>query len=356
MAFGGPAAHVTLMRRVLVLRRKWVGEEEFFSLFAAVQLIPGPSSTELALLLGYKRAGWRGLLVAGVCFIAPAALLMLGLAALYQHVGSLDVAQRLLRGVTPVVVGIVVWAVIDLGRRVARRWDALLVLVAVAVLAVFVNQPIALLASGGIAITIFRRLRDPRSLAGAGALDPRLLSATAGVTAVPASLLAVFATFLKLGAVAFGSGYVLLVFLRSELVINLHWLTDRQVVDAVAISQATPGPVFTTATFIGFLVAGVAGAAVATAGIFLPGFLLVPPLERVARMVAAHPWLQDALNGVNAASLGLMVAVAIALARESFTGAEPVVAAVMTLLVLLRFPLAAPLLVVGGAAAGALLG
>ncbi|MBV8445079.1 MAG: chromate transporter, partial [Candidatus Dormibacteraeota bacterium] len=256
---------------------------------------------------------------------------------------------------TPVVAGIVLWAVADLGRRVVRGADTFVVLLAVAVLAVFVNQPIALLAAGGIAIAAGRRVRKRGALAAAGAIDPRLLPTTAAAVAVPVSLLAVFATFLKIGAVAFGSGYVLLVFLRSELVLNLHWLSERQVVDAVAISQATPGPVFTTATFIGFLVAGVAGAAVATAAIFLPGFLLVPPLERLTRIVATHPSLQDLLNGVNAASLGLMLAVVVALGRESFTGIEPVVAALVTLLVLLRFPLAAPLLVAAGAIAGAFL-
>ena len=351
------------MRRLLVLRRHWLDEEQFFELFAACQLIPGPSSTELAVLLGYRRAGWRGLVVAAVCFITPAVALMVLFAALYQRFGAGTVAQRVLAGVTPVVVGIVVWAVVDLGGRVLRGWDVAIVFGAVAAGAVVVNQPIALLAAGGVAVAsarwIARRAAGSPgggpvgAVALAGAGGPAL-HATAAAAVAPISLATVFATFLKLGAVAFGSGYVLLVFLRSELVLNLHWLTDRQVVDAIAVSQATPGPVFTTATFIGFLLAGVAGALLATAGIFLPGLALVPLLDRITRVVREHVVLRDALSGVNVAALGLIVAVAVALARASFTGAEAPIAAAMTLLVMLRWPLAAPALVVAGGVVGGL--
>ncbi|MGH7687458.1 MAG: chromate efflux transporter [Candidatus Dormibacteria bacterium] len=366
VAFGGPAAHVTLMRRTLVQRRRWIGESEFFEMFAACQLIPGPSSTELAIVLGYRRAGWPGLVTAGACFIAPAMALMLGAAALYERFGAGAEAQRVLGGVTPVVVGIVVWAVVDLGRRLLRRWDAAVLFAAVAALAVLVNQPIPLLAGGGLGLAIVRwsrRRAQPPGARGASATPvlvaavtaPRGIAATAAAVA-PVSVAAILVTFLKLGAVAFGSGYVLLVLLRSEFVLNLHWLTDRQVVDAVAISQATPGPVFTTATFIGFLLAGVAGAVVATIGIFLPGFAFVPLLDRITRLVREHITVRDALNGVNVAALGLIVAVAVALSRASFHGVEPPIAAVVTLAVLLRWPLAAPALVVAGAVAGGLSG
>ena len=364
VAFGGPAAHVTLMRRLLVQRRAWVDETQFFEMFAACQLIPGPSSTELAILLGYRRAGRAGLFVAGACFIAPAMLLMLLFAALYQRFGAGPVAQRVLAGVTPVVVGIVVWAVVDLGRRILRRWDAAVVFVVVAALALVTNQPIAVLAGGGAVLSgarwIGRRAASQPGSPGAGAallpagaLAHTSVTAAAGVA--PISLAAVSATFLKLGAVAFGSGYVLLVLLRSELVLNLHWLTDRQVVDAVAISQATPGPVFTTATFIGFLLAGAAGGVMATIAIFLPGFAFVPVLDRITRLVRERVTLRDALTGVNVAALGLIVAVAVALARSSFNGAEPPIAAVVALAVMLRWPLAAPALVLAGGLAGGFL-
>lgn len=355
------------MRRILVLRLHWVDETQFFEMFAACQLIPGPSSTELAILLGYRRAGWRGLVVAGVCFIAPAMVLMLIIAALYQHFGSGATARRVLSsGVTPVVVGIVAWAAVDLGRRLLRGWDVALVFVAVAALAVFVNQPIAMLAGGGVTIAALRWLRA-RIAAGetpAGGSASAVLAAGAGgssggaaaVSVAAPTLASIFLTFLKLGAVAFGSGYVLLVLLRSEFVLNLHWLTDRQVVDAVAVSQATPGPVFTTATFIGFLLAGIAGALVATAGIFLPGFLLVPLLDRITRLVRRVKLLRDGLLGVNVAALGLIAAVDVSLARVSFTGPLPVVIAAVTLAVLLRWPLASPALIVAGGLAGGFLG
>lgn len=366
VAFGGPAAHVTLMRRSLVQRRRWIDESEFFEMFAACQLIPGPSSTELAIVLGYRRAGWPGLVTAGACFIAPAMALMLGAAALYERFGAGVQAQRVLAGVTPVVVGIVVWAVVDLGRRLLRRWDVAMVFAVVAVLAVLVNQPIPLLAGGGLVVAVLRWSRrrvQPAAARGASSSPaliaavtaPRGIAATTAMVA-PVSLAAIFATFLKLGAVAFGSGYVLLVLLRSEFVLNLHWLTDRQVVDAVAISQATPGPVFTTATFIGFLLAGVSGGVVATIGIFLPGFAFVPLLDRITRLVRERILVRDALNGVNVAALGLIIAVAVALARASFHGVEPPIAAVVTLAVLLRWPLAAPALVVAGAVVGGLTG
>ena len=366
VAFGGPAAHVTLMRRTLVQRRRWIDETEFFELFAACQLIPGPSSTELAILLGSRRAGWPGLVTAGACFIAPAMALMLGAAALYERFGAGAEAQRVLGGVTPVVVGIVVWAVVDLGRRLLRRPDAVVVFAAVAVLAVLVNQPIALLAGGGLVLAALRwsRRRGQPPARGSASSSPALIAALtvprgmAATTAAvaPVSVAAILATFLKLGAVAFGSGYVLLALLRSEFVLNLHWLTDRQVVDAVAISQATPGPVFTTATFIGFLLGGLGGAVVATIGIFVPGFAFVPLLDRITRLVREHVAVRDALNGVNVAALGLIIAVAVALARASFHGAEPPIAAVVTLAVLLRWPLAAPGLVVAGAVVGGLSG
>jgi chromate transporter len=354
------------MRRLLVQRRHWLDEEQFFEFFAACQLIPGPSSTELAVLLGYRRAGWRGLVAGAVCFITPAFALMLLFAALYQPFGAGSLAQHVLAGVTPVVVGIVVWAVMDLGGRLLRGWDAAIVFAAVAALAVFVNQPIALLAAGGVVIALVRwALRRaaagsasgaPLHSAAVGAVGGAALRATPVAAVTQISLATVFATFLKLGAVAFGSGYVLLVFLRSELVLNLHWLTDRQVVDAIALSQATPGPVFTTATFIGYLLAGVAGAVLATAGIFLPGLALVPLLDPITRVVREHLVLRDALTGVNVAALGLIVAVAVALARASFTGFEPPFAAAVTLLVMLRWPLSAPALVVAGAVVGGLTG
>lgn len=277
VAFGGPAAHVALMRRFLVERFQWIGEAEFFELFGACNLIPGPSSTELAILLGYKRAGRMGLLLGGACFILPAMVIMIGLAALYHRFGGTMPARRLLTGVTAVVVGILAWAVLDVASRVLRGPGTFVLCLALLIAALLGVSPIVVLITGGLLLGLpaflsHRRRRDEGVPA-----SKHVLLILGFTLEVSGKLVILTWTFLKIGFIAFGSGYVLLVLLRSELVVNLHWLTDRQVVDAVAISQATPGPVFTTATFIGYLVGGVPGSVLATVAIFAPAFLFVPP-------------------------------------------------------------------------------
>jgi len=250
-AFGGPAAHVALMRRELVVRRKWLPEDEFKRMFAACNLIPGSSSTELAIFLGYRRAGWRGLLIGGVLFILPAMLMMLGIAWLYVRYSSSHLAGGVLFGVRAAVTGIVAWAILDLGRRFLSRWILLGLAAAIALLSVLGINPVFLIVAAGLAVAFGGQLLRNRGISAlllAGGLMPS------------GRLLAVFLTFLKLGAFSFGSGYVLYAFLHADFVLGLHWLTEQQLVDAVAIGQATPGPVFTTATFLGYLFAGVPGA------------------------------------------------------------------------------------------------
>lgn len=347
VAFGGPAAHVALMRRVIVERRRWLPESEFLRMFAACNLIPGPSSTELAIFLGYRRGGWRALLLAGLLFIAPAFLIMLGAAWAYTRFRESPATVAILYGIRPVVVGIIAWAALDLGRRILRRPVLLLIGAAAGLLLVVGVHPILLLAVAGV-------------LLAALSLGPRRLTSSLAALPVgialpePDRLPLLFLTFLKFGAVAFGSGYVLLAFLRADLVGDLGWLTDRQLVDAIAIGQATPGPVFTTATFIGYLVAGVPGAVLATVAIFLPGFVLVPFLDRVVAVVERRRWTQAFFDGVNAAVLGLIVAVGLELARASVVDVPTALLALGAFLLSLRWPLAAPVLVLAGAAAGLL--
>ena len=285
IAFGGPAAHVALMRRELVVRRKWLPESEFLRMFAACNLIPGPSSTELAIYLGYRRAGWRGLLAGGISFILPAMLIMLFIAWAYQRYGTNSQALGILYGIRAAVVGIVVWAIIDLGRRLLKRWALITLAAVVAGLFLIGINPVLLIVAGGLIAAAASQVH-PKPKVG-------MLALTSG-TALPAwsvgKLLTVFLTFLKLGVVSFGSGYVLYAFLHADFVQGLHWLTDKQLIDAIAIGQATPGPVFTTATFLGYLFAGVPGALLATLGIFLPGFLLVPLLDRIVHLTERRPW------------------------------------------------------------------
>ncbi len=343
IAFGGPAAHVALMRREVVDRRRWFSAEDFSRMFAACNLVPGPSSTELAIFIGYRRAGWRALLLAGSLFILPAMLLMLALAWAYSRYGSAPVAVAVLRGVRPVIVGIVAWAAIDLARRLlARRW--LLALSAAAGLAVLLDaSPVLVILAGGL-------VRAGVQEAGAARAAPALLALAPAMAA--GRLPTLFLTFLKIGAVSFGSGYVLLPFLRDDFVQGLHWLSDRQLLDAVALGQATPGPVFTTATFLGYLFAGVPGALVATAGIFLPGFVLVPFLDRLLELVQRRPAVESFVDGANAAAIGLIAGSVVLLGRSAVVDPVTGVLALGTVALLLKWPLASPVAVAVGAAAG----
>jgi chromate transporter len=342
VGFGGPVAHVALMRRELVERRRWFAEDEFLRMFAACNLIPGPSSTELAIFLGWQRARWRGMLTAGTLFILPAALIMVAIAALYARWGDQPAAAHLLAGIRPPVLGIVLWAVLDLGGRLAGDRRRLAIAAAAGALLLLHVSPVAIVTVGGVA------------LAARGLVWPVLAAPAAPAAGHGVSLLSLFLAFLKIGAISFGSGYVLLALLRADLVDASHWLSDRQLVDAIAIGQATPGPVFTTATFIGYLLGGVPGAAVATLGIFLPGFALVPLLDRLSRLVERRSWAKAFLDGANAAALGMIAAVAAQLAGVAVVSLPAAVMAIAAMAAMQRWPLGSPILVAAGAAAGLL--
>lgn len=348
VAFGGPAAHVALMRRELVVRRKWVEEKEFLRMFAACNLIPGPSSTELAIFLGYRRAGWRGLLLGGVLFILPAMLITLLIAWAYVTYGTSSQALGILYGIRAAVVGIVLWAIVDLGRRLLKRWALVVLAGAVAGFFLLGINPVVLIVMGGLLVSAAAQIQ-PKPKAG-------MLTLTSGL-ALPAwsgaKLLTIFLTFLKLGVVTFGSGYVLYAFLRADFVQGLHWLSDKQLIDAIAIGQATPGPVFTTATFLGYLFAGVPGALLATLAIFLPGFVLVPMLDRIVRLTERRPWAQGFVDGANAAALGLIAAVTLQVGRAAVIDPLTGMIAAVALVLVWKWPLASPGVVIAAAAAGA---
>jgi len=359
IAFGGPAAHIAMMRNEVVTRRKWISEEYFLDLLGATNLIPGPNSTEMAIHIGYVRAGWRGLIVAGLCFILPAAAIVLALAWFYVDYGTTPVAERLLYGVKPVVIAIVVQALWGLGSKAFR--SRLLAAVGLAVLALYLlgGNEISLLFGCGILVMLasnIRRIRAAlrgRNLISAlllGAPNALLSQAAAGGTAV--SLGTLFLTFLKIGAVLYGSGYVLLAFLRNDFVTRLGWLTDRQLLDAVAIGQVTPGPVFTTATFIGYLLAGVPGAVLATVGIFLPSFVFVALTNPLIPRLRRSPWMSAFLDGVNVAAVGLMAAVTWELGRAAIIDWLTLALALGAALLLFRFKVNSTWLIAGGGAVG----
>ena len=364
-AFGGPAAHIAMFRDEVVTRRRWLSDAEFLDLLAATNLIPGPNSTEMAIHLGYLRAGWAGLVVGGAAFIAPAFVIVLALAAVYARYGTTPAAQALLYGIQPVVIAIILQAIVGLGRTALRR--PLPVVVALAAFGLyFANvHELALLAGGGLVVMVVRNARRlwgdlpnrPTLLLGLlGGLPNRPTAAwltwAAQAAAAPVTLITLFLTFLKIGSVLYGSGYVLVAFLQTEFVERLGWLTSAQLLDAVAIGQFTPGPVFTTATFIGYQLAGVAGAVVATVGIFLPGFVFVALTNPLIPRMRQSPLLAALLDGVVAASLGLMAAVTVALGQRALVDVPTVVVALAAAVLLIRFRVNSTWLIIGGAVVG----
>lgn len=361
-AFGGPAAHVAMMEDEVVTRRGWLTRAEFLDLVGATNLIPGPNSTELAIHIGRARGGWPGLLVAGACFILPAALIVAALAWGYARYGRVPEAAGLLHGVKPVVIAVVLQALWRLGRTAVTSWLLGAVAVVAAVAYLLGAGEIAVLVAAGVLVALARRARGARddgampSSGGALALSPlgALPLAGAGIGAAAFGLWPLFAFFAKVGAVLFGSGYVLLAFLRTGLVAERGWLTEAQLLDAVAIGQVTPGPVFTTATFIGYLLGGGAGAAVATLGIFLPAFLFVAISGPLVPRLRRSPVAGAVLDGVNVASLALMAVVAAQLARAALVDGVTIAIALASAALLLRWRVNATWLVLGGAAVGLL--
>jgi chromate transporter len=359
ISFGGPAAHIAMMEDEVVRRRRWLSRDEFLDLLGATNLIPGPNSTEMAILIGHRRAGWPGLLVGGSCFILPATLIVTALAWAYVRYGSLPQTDAVLYGVKPVVIAIILQALWGLGRA-ALKTKTLALIGAVGVLLEFlgVHELIILFGAGG-AIGFGRwvagRMRRGESLSLIPAALPPLLSKTTALAAPSASsfgLWPLFLFFLKVGSVLFGSGYVLLVFLRADLVERWRWLTESQLLDAITAGQVTPGPVFTTATFIGYVLGGLPGALVATVGIFLPAFFFVavsgPLVPRIRRSATAGA----VLDGINAVSLSLMAVVTWRLGRAALVDWTTVAMLVVSLALLIRFRLNSAWLVLVGALFG----
>jgi len=353
-AFGGPAAHVAVMEDELVRRRRWVTREEFLDLLGAANLIPGPNSTELAIHLGHRRAGFRGLVVAGACFILPAALLTLALAWAYVQFGARPRVVALLHGLKPVVFAVVAVALARFARTALKSPALVVVGVAAAVASAWGAHELLVLAAAG-ALTAAWRARA-RGAAAIFALPCSGLAAGAAsgaaATAAAFSLGALFLYFLEVGAVLFGSGYVLIAFLRSDLVERWGWLTETQLVDAIAAGQVTPGPVFSTATFVGYVLGGLPGAAVATLGIFLPAFAFVaasgPLVPRIRRSRVAGAFL----DGVNVASLALVFVVGVRIARPLAHDPTSIVIAAIAAVLLFHFRVSSAWLVLGGALAG----
>jgi chromate transporter len=341
----------------VVRRRRWLSEERFLDLLGATNLIPGPSSTEMAIHIGWDRRRWAGLVVSGLSFILPAMLITGALGWAYVRFAAIPAAKWLLYGVKPAILAVIVQAIWGLAPKAARTTRLRIVGGAAAALAFAgANELLVLLGAGAVAVAIGRlpRLREQPRDHDTIQLAPVVPFALAVSAASTVTLPSLFWVFFKIGSVLFGSGYVLLAFLRADLVTRLHWLNEAQLVDAIAVGQVTPGPVFTTATFIGYLLAGPSGALVATAGIFLPAFIFVafsgPLVPRLRSSALAGAFL----DGVNVASLALMLVVTIQLARAAVVDAASAAIAIVAALLLIRFRLNATWLVLGGAVAGRL--
>ncbi len=344
IAFGGPAAHIAMMENEFVRKRHWIAEEDFLDRVAAASLIPGPSSTEVGIFIGRSLRGSAGLIVAGCCFILPAAILVSLIAAAYVRFGSLPQAEGILRAIKPAVIAIILQALWNLGKTAAKTRLLALIGIASVVLNFLGVIPLLVLAFAGSSSAMVWWLQkarhDPVALCGIGLsklFTPASLTALAVAAAVPVRLGRLFLSFLKIGSVVFGSGYVLLAFLRSEFVDHLHWLTEKQLIDSVAVGQLTPGPVFTTATFIGYLVSGWPGAFIATLGIFLPGFAFVAISGPLLPKIRRSPVAAAVLDGIVIGSLALMAVVAWQLGKASITDWLTISILIVSLIAILRF-------------------
>ena len=339
-AFGGPAAHIAMMHDDVVIRRQWLTNDEFLDLLGASNLIPGPNSTELAIHIGQRRAGWPGLIVAGVCFILPAALIVTAFAWAYVKFGTLPQAGGILYGIKPVIVAIVLAALWDLTRSTIKKPKPFFICAACVALAILGVNELLILLIGGATAALPKIARRARA---------RLFAVN------PVGLWPIFWFFAKAGSVLYGSGYVLLAFLRSDLVEKWHWLTQSQLIDAIAVGQFTPGPVFTTATFVGYLLAGAPGAIVATLGIFLPAFFFVAISGALVPRIRRSRVAVSALKGVSVASLALMAVVTFDLGRAALVDVPSVLLAALSALALVRFRPNSAWLVLGGALVGLVL-
>jgi chromate transporter len=357
IAFGGPAAHIALFETEVVGKRRWIDRQQFLDLLGAANLIPGPTSTETAISIGYARAGWPGLCVAGACFIIPAALITGAFAWAYVRFGSLQQAALILSGIKPAVLAVIAIAISRLGKTAVKDFG-LAVLGVLALAAFFFGlNAAAILFGGGLLGMLARRVTKLRATTALvlAALFPSSSIVFVSSTTTAPSLVGIALFFLKLGAVLYGGGYVLLAFLEQGLVHQHAWLTQQQLLDAVAIGQFTPGPVFSTATFIGYLLGGVPGAAVATVGIFLPSFFYVGLLAPVLFRLRESAWIAAFMDSVNVCAVALMAAVTFRLGADALRGWTAWLIALLSVGILLRWKLSPAWIVLGGGLAGLLL-
>ncbi len=347
-AFGGPAAHIAMLREEVVTRRDWISNERFLDLLGAVNLIPGPNSTELVMHVGLERAGWKGWLAGGLGFILPAASITLGFVWAYSSFGTKPAFAGVLYGVKPVVIAVVLQAIWGLSRIALKSWTLRGIALLTLVLALLGVNELPLLFAGALLMMGLERFRATR-------VTPPAMLALPILASVPVTLPGLFWSMLKIGSVLYGSGYVLLAFLRGEFVDRLHWLSSAQLVDAVAIGQITPGPVFSSATFVGFLIAGFPGAILATVAIFAPAFAFTALTHKFISSIRQSKLASAFLDGVNATALALMLAVTLELSRTAIVDLWTAALTLISGFLLVRYKLNSSYLMLVGVALGLLL-
>lgn len=365
IAFGGPAAHVAMMDDEIVKKRKWLEKDKFMDLYGATNLLPGPNSTELAIHLGLERGGWRGLILAGSCFILPAMIIVMLVAGLYSRFGTLPEVAGIMYGIKPVIIAIILQALFRLGQTTIKNAATGLVGIAVIGLSFLgFHELILLFAAGFIMMIITNRSRLLDKGSGLHSISPIIALytgsqishlLTGGEADKAMGLSRLFLTFLKIGSVLYGSGYVLLAFLEADFVERYGVLTAKQLLDAVSVGQITPGPVFTTATFIGYIIHGGWGGILATIGIFLPAFILVGLVNPYIGRLRSSVWISGILDGINVASWGLMTVVSWKLTVSAVVDVPTVLLTLISIFLVFRYKINSAWLVLGGGIAGYLI-
>lgn len=354
-AFGGPAAAYGMMRQEFVVKKKWVTEDTFLDFLGVANLVPGPNATELAILIGFTHAGWPGMILAGVCYILPAMLTVLVIAWAYVQFGALPQLEGMLYGIKPVVVAIILSAISGMLKPRRRDYPGLGVVLAVFVAYLLGINPIFLLLVGGMVMGLIKYVQQSGSVLPVFLVwlyTPMRVLQDIVVDATPFSFTRLFVVFLKAGALMFGSGYVLLAFIYDDLVLRLGWLTDAQLVDAIAIGQVTPGPLSTTATFVGYLLGGVPAAILATVAMFLPSFIFVGLIYFFVTKLRESEQFTGLIDGINFAAVGLMAGVTWEIVGSSLVDPLTIGISLVALFLLLRYEVGAPWLILGGAAVG----
>lgn len=355
IGFGGPAAHISMMQHEVVARRKWMDEQHFLDLIGATNLIPGPNSTEMAIHIGRERAGWKGLIIAGLCFILPAVFITGLFAWLYKQYGQLPQVQPFIYGIKPAIIAIILVAIVPLAKRSLKSVEMGLIGLAALILSLAGIAEITVMFGAGLLAMALKALRDKQLKSGAHSFFPLPLLQVTGVSMASVSSSQLFLIFLKVGAILYGSGYVLFAFLDTELVAT-GILTRTQLMDAIAVGQFTPGPVFSSVTFIGYQINGWTGALVATIGIFLPSFVFVALLNPLVKKMRNSALFSAFLDAVNVASVAVIAAICYVMGRESITNWRTALIALLSISLLLIFKkVNSALVVIGGALLGYLL-